>query len=204
MRKKILAAVLVATMPEVIGSGNKKLGNKIGDSSKKTEEFKIEEAKIEEVKIEEAKTEEVKLEEAKSAEVVAEEIITEEIVVEENPTQEIIIKEIPIKEIINEKIIIEDKSKYTYDFEGRYWLRYSEYGHKGLYFDGSKAINKMENRETFNRDYYVEDDLINIGGEYYMYEILDGKLGLGLARDELGGFSYYDEVGKAEYDSIFI
>ena len=194
MRKKILAAVLAATRPELMGIRGKKSGDKSSiDSSEK---------------IEKLMTEEILIEEKSADEIVAEEIVTEEIVTEEVETSEIVADESitvePIvEEIILKKDIIEEKSMYTYEFEGKYWLRYSDYGHKGLYFDGSKAISKTENQGTFEKDYFVEDSLINIGGESYFYEIVNGKLGLAMTRDMMGGFSYYDEVEKAEYDSIF-
>lgn len=194
MRKKILAAVLAATKPELMGIRGKKSGDKSSiDSSEK---------------IEKLMTEEILIEEKSADEIVAEEIVTEEIVTEEVETSEIVADESitvePIvEEIILKKDIIEEKSMYTYEFEGKYWLRYSDYGHKGLYFDGSKAISKTENQGTFEKDYFVEDSLINIGGESYFYEIVNGKLGLAMTRDMMGGFSYYDEVEKAEYDSIF-
>ena len=194
MRKKILAAVLAATKPELMGIRGKKSGDKSSiDSSEK---------------IEKPMTEEIVIEEKSADEIVAEEIVTEEIVTEEVETSEIVADEsIPVEPIVEEiilkKDIIEEKSMYTYEFEGKYWLRYSDYGHKGLYFDGSKAISKTENQGTFEKDYFVEDSLINIGGESYFYEIVNGKLGLAMTRDMMGGFSYYDEVEKAEYDSIF-
>lgn len=194
MRKKILAAVLAATKPELMGIRGKKSGDKSSiDSSEK---------------IEKLMTEEILIEEKSADEIVAEEIVTEEIVTEEVETSEIVADESitvePIvEEIILKKDIIEEKSMYTYEFEGKYWLRYSDYGHKGLYFDGSKAISKAENQGVFVKDYFVEDNLINIGGESYFYEIVNGKLGLAMTRDMMGGFSYYDEVEKAEYDSIF-
>ena len=194
MRKKILAAVLAATKPELMGIRGKKSGDKSSiDSSEK---------------IEKLMTEEILIEEKSADEIVAEEIVTEEIVTEEVETSEIVADESitvePIvEEIILKKDIIEEKSMYTYEFEGKYWLRYSDYGHKGLYFDGSKAISKAENQGVFVKDYFVEDNLINIGGESYFYVIVNGKLGLAMTRDMMGGFSYYDEVEKAEYDSIF-
>ena len=194
MRKKILAAVLAATKPELMGIRGKKSGDKSSiDSSEK---------------IEKPMTEEIVIEEKSADEIVAEEIVTEEIVTEEVETSEIVADEsITVEPIVEEitlkKDIIEEKSMYTYEFEGKYWLRYSDYGHKGLYFDGSKAISKTENQGTFEKDYFVEDSLINIGGESYFYEIVNGKLGLAMTRDMMGGFSYYDEVEKAEYDSIF-
>lgn len=194
MRKKILAAVLAATRPELMGIRGKKSGDKSSiDSSEK---------------IEKPMTEEIVIEEKSADEIVAEEIVTEEIVTEEVETSEIVADEsITVEPIVEEitlkKDIIEEKSMYTYEFEGKYWLRYSDYGHKGLYFDGSKAISKAENQGVFEKDYFVEDNLINIGGESYFYEIVNGKLGLAMTRDMMGGFSYYDEVEKAEYDSIF-
>ena len=108
------------------------------------------------------------------------------------------------EETIIENINIDSKNMYTYEFEGKYWLRYSEYGHKGLYFDGTQVISKMEDGGTFCRDYSVEGNVIYIGEPFYRYEIKDGKLGLAFVRDNMGGFSYYEEVEKAEYDSIFI
>lgn len=173
MRKKILAAVLAATKPELMGIAGKK---------------SVEDIKISESVVEEIITEDNVIEEVEKPEIVADESITDKPIVEE---------------ITIEKAIIEEKSMYAYEFEGKYWLRYSDYGHKGLYFDGSKAISKSENQGVFEKDYFVEDNLINIGGENYFYEIINGKLGLVMTRDMMGGFSYYDEVEKAEYDSIF-
>lgn len=194
MRKKILAAVLAATRPELMGIRGKKSGDKSSiDSSEK-----IEKLMTEEILIEEKSADEIVAEEIATENIVTEEVETSEIVADESITVEPIVEEITLK-----KAIIEEKSMYTYEFEGKYWLRYSDYGHKGLYFDGSKAISKAENQGVFEKDYFVEDNLINIGGESYFYEIVNGKLGLAMTRDMMGGFSYYDEVEKAEYDSIF-
>lgn len=194
MRKKILAAVLAATRPELMGIRGKKSGDKSSiDSSEK-----IEKLMTEEIVIEEKSADEIVAEEIATENIVTEEVETSEIVADESITVEPIVEEITLK-----KAIIEEKSMYTYEFEGKYWLRYSDYGHKGLYFDGSKAISKAENQGVFVKDYFVEDNLINIGGESYFYEIVNGKLGLAMTRDMMGGFSYYDEVEKAEYDSIF-
>lgn len=194
MRKKILAAVLAATKPELMGIRGKKSGDKSSiDSSEK-----IEKLMTEEILIEEKSADEIVAEEIATENIVTEEVETSEIVADESITVEPIVEEITLK-----KAIIEEKSMYAYEFEGKYWLRYSDYGHKGLYFDGSKAISKAENQGVFEKDYFVEDNLINIGGESYFYEIVNGKLGLAMTRDMMGGFSYYDEVEKAEYDSIF-
>lgn len=194
MRKKILAAVLAATRPELMGIRGKKSGDKSSiDSSEK-----IEKLMTEEILIEEKLADEIVAEEIATENIVTEEVETSEIVADESITVEPIVEEITLK-----KAIIEEKSMYAYEFEGKYWLRYSDYGHKGLYFDGSKAISKAENQGVFEKDYFVEDNLINIGGESYFYEIVNGKLGLAMTRDMMGGFSYYDEVEKAEYDSIF-
>ena len=194
MRKKILAAILAATRPELMGIRGKKSGDKSSiDSSEK-----IEKPMTEEIVIEEKSADEIVAEEIATENIVTEEVETSEIVADESITVEPIVEEITLK-----KAIIEEKSMYAYEFEGKYWLRYSDYGHKGLYFDGSKAISKAENQGVFEKDYFVEDNLINIGGESYFYEIVNGKLGLAMTRDMMGGFSYYDEVEKAEYDSIF-
>ena len=199
MRKKILAAVLAATKPELMGIRGKKSGDKSSiDSSEKMEKLMTEEIVIEEKSAEEIVAEEIVAEEIATENIVTEEVETSEIVADESITVEPIVEEIILK-----KAIIEEKSMYAYEFEGKYWLRYSDYGHKGLYFDGSKAISKAENQGVFVKDYFVEDNLINIGGESYFYEIVNGKLGLAMTRDMMGGFSYYDEVEKAEYDSIF-
>ena len=168
-------------------------GKKSGDKSSIDSSEKIEKLMTEEILIEEKSADEIVAEEIVTEEIVTEEVETSEIVADESITVEPIVEEITLK-----KDIIEEKSMYTYEFEGKYWLRYSDYGHKGLYFDGSKAISKAENQGVF-----VEDNLINIGGESYFYEIVNGKLGLAMTRDMMGGFSYYDEVEKAEYDSIF-
>lgn len=178
MRKKILAAVLAATMPEVIGVKEKDLSKK---ETRKTD-----------IKVENNK-EEIAIEEIKEIEE-TDEVFALESTMLENSTKKTII----------ENINIDSKNMYTYEFEGKYWLRYSEYGHKGLYFDGTQVISKMEDGGTFCRDYSVEGNVIYIGEPFYRYEIKDGKLGLAFVRDNMGGFSYYEEVEKAEYDSIFI
>ena len=178
MRKKILAAVLAATMPEIIN----------GKGQKKEKEV----ANVQEP-INEKVTKEVVIDEILSGE-----NITEEVQIEENLTQEII-----VEKTVTDDIGIEIQSSYKYEFEGKYWIRYSEYGHVGWHFDGSKAISKMENCRPYNSEYFVEDDLLNIGGQSYIYEISDGKLGLDLLRDGFNNFAYYEEVEKAEFDSIF-
>ena len=166
MRKKILAAVLAATMPEIMN-----VDKKVNEKNEKNEIDFVDNIEVETV-----------------SEAAVEESVVEEAIVEETKVEE---------------IITEEKSLYDYEFEGKYWIRYSEYGHKGLHFDGTQAISKMENSETFSRDYNVEGDVIYIGQPFYRYEIRDGKLGLAFVRDEMSGFSYYDEVEKAEFDSIF-
>lgn len=222
MRKKILAAIVAATMADGKLASSKSSNDKENNSLKKTEDAVVEEVETEEV-IEEV-TEEVKVEEsisenAKINDATSEVNISEEINIEETTIEETIVEEIPKDEAIVEDIItieqpvieeiktvdkvVEIQNKFAYEFEGRYWLRYSAYGHLGWYFDGSVAICQSENQGTYVREYFVEGDLINIGGEYYRYEISNGRLGLALARDEMGYFSYYDEVDKGEYDSLF-
>ena len=227
MRKKILAAIVAATMADGKLASSKSSNDKENNSLKKTEDAVVEEVETEEV-IEEV-TEEVKVEEsisenAKINDATSEVNISEEINIEETTIEETIVEEIPKDEAIVEDIItieqpvieqpaieeiktvdkvVEIQNKFAYEFEGRYWLRYSAYGHLGWYFDGSVAICQSENQGTYVREYFVEGDLINIGGECYRYEISNGRLGLALARDEMGYFSYYDEVDKGEYDSLF-
>ena len=222
MRKKILAAIVAATMADGKLASSKSSNDKENNSLKKTEDAVVEEVETEEV-IEEV-TEEVKVEESISEETrtndvtsevnILEEINIEETIVEEIPKDEAIVEDIitieqpvieqpAIEEIKTVDKVVEIQNKFAYEFEGRYWLRYSAYGHLGWYFDGSVAICQSENQGTYVREYFVEGDLINIGGEYYRYEILNGRLGLALARDEMGYFSYYDEVVKGEYDSLF-
>ena len=182
MRKKILAAIVAAAMTDRKLAGGKKLSNKVKTYSLK-------------------KTEEV------SEEIVADKVVTEEdvqedtiekTIIEQNTTDQPI-----IDEIITEEKTVEIHNEFAYEFEGKYWLRYSAYGHLGWYFDGSRAISQAENQGIYARDYFVEGGLLNIGGEYYRYELLDGKLGLALARDESGYYAYYEEVDKGEYDSLF-
>ena len=199
-------------------ASSKSSNDKENNSLKKTEDAVVEEVETEEV-IEEVKVEESISENAKINDATSEVNILEEINIEETTIEETIVEEIPKDEAIVEDIItieqpvieeiktvdkvVEIQNKFAYEFEGRYWLRYSAYGHLGWYFDGSVAICQSENQGTYVREYFVEGDLINIGGEYYRYEILNGRLGLALARDEMGYFSYYDEVVKGEYDSLF-
>ena len=198
MRKKILAAIVAAAMTDRKLAGGKKLSNKgKTDSLKKTEEV------AEEIVAEKVVTEE-DVQEDTIEKTIIEENINEEDINEEKIYEQVVTTDQPIiDEIITEEKTVEIHNEFAYEFEGKYWLRYSDYGHKGLYFDGSKAISKTENQGTFEKDYFVEDNLINIGGESYFYEIVNGKLGLAMTRDMMGGFSYYDEVEKAEYDSIF-
>lgn len=192
MRKKILAAIVAATMTDRKLAGGKNIGNK-----KKTDSLKINE------EVEEAVAEEVVAEEVVIGETVQEDTI-EKTIIEENINKQAATTEQPvIEEITTEEKVVEIQNKYAYEFEGKYWLRYSAYGHLGWYFDGSKAISQAENQGIYTRDYFVEGGLINIGGEYYRYEVFDGKLGLALARDESGYYAYYDEVDKGEYDSLF-
>ena len=146
VRKKILAAVLAATKPELMGIRGKKSGDKSSiDSSEK-----IEKLMTEQILIEEKSADEIVAEEIATENIVTEEVETSEIVADESITVEPIVEEITLK-----KAIIEEKSMYAYEFEGKYWLRYSDYGHKGLYFDGSKAISKAENQGVFEKDYFV-------------------------------------------------
>ena len=213
MRKKILAAIVAATMADGKLASSKSSNDKENNSLKKTEDAVVEEVETEEV-TEEVKVEESILEETKTNDVtsevnILEEINIEETIVEEIPKEEAIVEDIitieqpVIEEIKTVDKVVEIQNKFAYEFEGRYWLRYSAYGHLGWYFDGSVAICQSENQGTYVREYFVEGDLINIGGEYYRYEISNGRLGLALARDEMGYFSYYDEVVKGEYDSLF-
>lgn len=192
MRKKILAAIVAATMTDRKLAGGKNISNKKKtDSLKKTEE------------IAEELAEEVVTEKVVTEEPVQEDTI-EKTIIEENINKQAATTEQPvIEEITTEEKVVEIQNKYAYEFEGKYWLRYSAYGHLGWYFDGSKAISQAENQGIYARDYFVEGGLINIGGEYYRYEVFDGKLGLALARDESGYYAYYDEVDKGEYDSLF-
>ena len=114
------------------------------------------------------------------------------------------INETIVEETIVEETVVEEiHNKYMYEFEGKYWLRYSQYGHIGWHFDGFVATCQMENHAIYSKDYFVEGNLINIGEEYYRYEVLEGKLGLVLARDSYGDYAYYEEVDKGEYDSLF-
>ena len=185
MRKKILAAIVAATMTDRKLAGGKNISDK-----KKTDSLKKNE-------------EEVVAEEVVTGETVQEDTI-EKTIIEENINKQAATTEQPvIEEITTEEKVAEIQNKYAYEFEGKYWLRYSAYGHLGWYFDGSKAISQAENQGIYARDYFVEGGLINIGGEYYRYEVFDGKLGLALARDESGYYAYYDEVDKGEYDSLF-
>ena len=192
MRKKILAAIVAAAMTDRKLAGGKNISDKKKtDSLKKTEEIAEEVA------------EEVVTEKVVTEEPVQEDTI-EKTIIEENINKQAATTEQPvIEEITTEEKVVEIQNKYAYEFEGKYWLRYSAYGHLGWYFDGSKAISQAENQGIYARDYFVEGGLINIGGEYYRYEVFDGKLGLALARDESGYYAYYDEVDKGEYDSLF-
>lgn len=198
MRKKILAAIVAAAMTDRKLAGGKKLSNKgKTDSLKKTEEV------AEEIVAEKVVTEE-DVQEDTIEKTIIEQNINEENINEEKIYEQVVTTDQPIiDEIITEEKTVEIQNKYAYEFEGKYWLRYSAYGHLGWYFDGSRAISQAENQGIYARDYFVEGGLLNIGGEYYRYELLDGKLGLALARDESGYYAYYEEVDKGEYDSLF-
>lgn len=198
MRKKILAAIVAAAMTDRKLAGGKKLSNKgKTDSLKKTEEV------AEEIVAEKVVTEE-DVQEDTIEKTIIEENINEEDINEEKIYEQVVTTDQPIiDEIITEEKTVEIHNEFAYEFEGKYWLRYSAYGHLGWYFDGSRAISQAENQGIYARDYFVEGGLLNIGGEYYRYELLDGKLGLALARDESGYYAYYEEVDKGEYDSLF-
>lgn len=198
MRKKILAAIVAAAMTDRKLAGGKKLSNKgKTDSLKKTEEV------AEEIVAEKVVTEE-DVQEDTIEKTIIEQNINEENINEEKIYEQVVTTDQPIiDEIITEEKTVERHNEFAYEFEGKYWLRYSAYGHLGWYFDGSRAISQAENQGIYARDYFVEGGLLNIGGEYYRYELLDGKLGLALARDESGYYAYYEEVDKGEYDSLF-
>ena len=198
MRKKILAAIVAAAMTDRKLAGGKKLSNKgKTDSLKKTEEV------AEEIVAEKVVTEE-DVQEDTIEKTIIEQNINEENLNEEKIYEQVVTTDQPIiDEIITEEKTVEIHNEFAYEFEGKYWLRYSAYGHLGWYFDGSRAISQAENQGIYARDYFVEGGLLNIGGEYYRYELLDGKLGLALARDESGYYAYYEEVDKGEYDSLF-
>lgn len=198
MRKKILAAIVAAAMTDRKLAGGKKLSNKgKTDSLKKTEEV------AEEIVAEKVVTEE-DVQEDTIEKTIIEQNINEENINEEKIYEQVVTTDQPIiDEIITEEKTVEIHNEFAYEFEGKYWLRYSAYGHLGWYFDGSRAISQAENQGIYARDYFVEGGLLNIGGEYYRYELLDGKLGLALARDESGYYAYYEEVDKGEYDSLF-
>ena len=198
MRKKILAAIVAAAMTDRKLAGGKKLNNKgKTDSLKKTEEV------AEEIVAEKVVTEE-DVQEDTIEKTIIEQNINEENINEEKIYEQVVTTDQPIiDEIITEEKTVERHNEFAYEFEGKYWLRYSAYGHLGWYFDGSRAISQAENQGIYARDYFVEGGLLNIGGEYYRYELLDGKLGLALARDESGYYAYYEEVDKGEYDSLF-
>ena len=198
MRKKILAAIVEAAMTDRKLAGGKKLNNKgKTDSLKKTEEV------AEEIVAEKVVTEE-DVQEDTIEKTIIEQNINEENINEEKIYEQVVTTDQPIiDEIITEEKTVERHNEFAYEFEGKYWLRYSAYGHLGWYFDGSRAISQAENQGIYARDYFVEGGLLNIGGEYYRYELLDGKLGLALARDESGYYAYYEEVDKGEYDSLF-
>ena len=214
MRKKILAAVLAATMPEVMHVNKKKI-------AEKAKEEKIDEEKIDEVTVSENIAENV-VEEPVIEEITAENTIDEEMMVDDTDKQEIVpeeivSEEIALEEIVPEQIEIEEnskkieikeiipevQSKFKCEFEGKYWIRYSEYGHIGWYFEDLKATGGMEGKGIFYRDYFVDGDLINISGQWYKYEIVNGKLGLALARDVFSRSSYYEEISKGEFESLF-
>ncbi|MBQ5918578.1 MAG: hypothetical protein IIW92_08470 [Lachnospiraceae bacterium] len=203
MRKKILAAIVAAAMTDRKLAGGKKLNNKgKTDSLKKTEEV-AEEIVAEKVVTEEDVQEDT-IEKTIIEQNINEENINEEDINEEKIYEQVVTTDQPIiDEIITEEKTVEIHNEFAYEFEGKYWLRYSAYGHLGWYFDGSRAISQAENQGIYARDYFVEGGLLNIGGEYYRYELLDGKLGLALARDESGYYAYYEEVDKGEYDSLF-
>ena len=239
MRKKILAAVLAATMPEVMGVSGKKADKKVKDIkvdesiiSENISESVVSEAEIvevitEEVEIaetmpEEVATTEVMPEEVETAEAMPEEVETAEATIEEVAIPEVIIEEATVEETVTQENVLEqplieenrlrleiermlakEKNKFKYDFEGKYWIRYSEYGHIGWYFDGSKATGGMEGQGLFYRDYFVDGELINISGQWYKYEIVNGKLGLALVQMDFSRSSYYDEIDKAEFESLF-
>lgn len=224
MRKKILAAVLAATMPEVMHVNKKKIAEKAKDEkideekidevtvSENIAENVVEEPVIEEITAENTIDEEMMVDDTDKQEIVPEEIVSEEIALEETVPEQIALEEIvPEKIEIEEnskkieikEIIPEVQSKFKYEFEGKYWIRYSEYGHIGWYFEDLKATGGMEGKGIFYRDYFVDGDLINISGKWYKYEIVNGKLGLALARDVFSRSSYYEEISKGEFESLF-
>ena len=136
-------------------------------------------------------------EEPTTEETTTEEVTTEEITTEETTTEE------PTTEETTEEVTTEEQNNYSYEFEGKYWVCYSEYGNYGYYFDGETVISAMEEYGKDNLSYSVEDYYICIEGEYFVYEMSDGKLGLSYAMGDGSDMQYYEEVEKAEFENLF-
>ena len=96
-----------------------------------------------------------------------------------------------------------EQNNYRYEFEGKYWVNYSEYGNVGYYFDGENVLCAGGNYGKENYPYSVVDNIIDIEGEEYAYEMSDGKLGLCYAMGDGSDLAYYDEVDKAEFEKLF-
>ena len=107
------------------------------------------------------------------------------------------------EDVTTEEVTTEVQNNYTYAFEGKYWVNYSEYGNVGYYFDGTKVTWAMENHGKEDYPYSVVESWIDIEGESYVYEMSNGQLGLCYAMGDGSDMSYYEEVDKAEFERLF-
>ena len=97
--------------------------------------------------------------------------------------------------------VVEETVSFEEDIAGKYWAENFYNGYNGYYFDGDKVIIGQKGKGQTEYSYYLEEDnWVNIDGDSYMYELVDGELSLGMPPLE----TYtYTEVDKAEFDSLF-
>ena len=73
------------------------------------------------------------------------------------------------------------EASFEDDIAGKYWVENFYNGYNGYYFDGDKVIIGQKGKGQTEYSYYLEEDnWVNIDGDSYMYELVDGQLSLGM------------------------
>ena len=121
----------------------------------------------------------------------------------ETPTESVTTEEVTEQETTEEETVADKGNNYTYDFEGKYWVNYSEYSNSGYFFDGTTVTCAVGDYGKEEYSYSVDDCWIDISGETYYFEMTDGKLGLCYAMGDGEDMEYYEEVDKAEFEKLF-
>lgn len=104
----------------------------------------------------------------------------------------------------NSELETDEQNNFTYDFEGKYWVIYRDYGSSGYYFDGTNVTALVTVGGEQITPYSVKDGLILFTYEEvleYNYYIEDGNLYL-FPNDGSMEICCV-EVDKAEFDSLF-